>query len=269
MRLKYDGNNRLACTSNDNGFRQQWTPRCDNWQRFQGNNYDSRYRNNFNPRYQNNFNHRYQYNDRAPRSRFNNDNYNDRRNYDRYNDRNNNDSRYRPRYNQNYDQSYNRNYKQNCNQNYNQSYNNNRYRNNDNNQRRYSNKVNTVNIEEIKEIKDVNCDKIEKEEYSLFNVDINNLDDDNNKAYDAYKITMHLNDVPIELQIDTGSRFTILPISVARKIGIKTLKKSETKLTGYDGRIIKVLGTIDIKAKYGNKTEILNIHVGRAIKYRC
>ncbi|XP_065323738.1 uncharacterized protein LOC135930867 [Gordionus sp. m RMFG-2023] len=124
--------------------------------------------------------------------------------------------------------------------------------------------LNTVNIEEIKE--DDN-DKLERKEYNLYNLDINNMDTDNNyTANDAYKVTVNLNDMPILMQIDTGSRYSILPIHIA-KIGVKILNKSDIKLTGYDGNTINVLGTTKVKAKFEDKSQILTAYVVQSDKF--
>ncbi|XP_065323909.1 uncharacterized protein LOC135930995 [Gordionus sp. m RMFG-2023] len=93
------------------------------------------------------------------------------------------------------------------------------------------------------------------------------MDTDNNyTANDAYKVTVYLNDMPILMQIDTGSRYNILPIHIAKKIGVKILNKSDIKLTGYDGNTINVLGTTKFKAKFEDKSQILTACVVQSDK---
>ncbi|XP_065317406.1 uncharacterized protein LOC135925825 [Gordionus sp. m RMFG-2023] len=93
------------------------------------------------------------------------------------------------------------------------------------------------------------------------------MDTDNNyTANDAYKVTVYLNDMPILMQIDTGSKYSILPIHIAKKIGVKILNKSDIKLTGYDGNTINVLGTTKVKAKFEDKSQILTAYVVQSDK---
>ncbi|XP_065319321.1 GATA zinc finger domain-containing protein 15-like [Gordionus sp. m RMFG-2023] len=182
---------------------------------------DSRHTNNYEPRYRNNYNPRVYDNDRG---------YNGPGPYNnstRFNNKNNYYDNYR--YNNNDNYKYNENnyryYRQN------ESRYIPRYNNNQNNNQSYKNRF-----------------------------DVNRMDDDD-KANDAYKVTIYLNDIPVDMQINTGSRFSIMPINIARKIGIKVLNKSDTKLTGYDGRRIKVLGIVKIKVIYEDKTQNLDAFV--------
>ncbi|XP_065318960.1 putative uncharacterized protein DDB_G0282133 [Gordionus sp. m RMFG-2023] len=131
----------------------------------------------------------------------------------------------------------------------NYNYNNYRYNNNDNykynennysyyrhqNESRYIPRYNN-NQNESRYIPRYNNNQNNNQSYNNRFV-VNRMDDDD-KANDDYKVTIYLNDLPIVMQINTGSRFSILPINIAKKIGIKVLNKSGTKLTGYDGRRI-------------------------------
>ncbi|XP_065315468.1 uncharacterized protein LOC135924338 [Gordionus sp. m RMFG-2023] len=66
------------------------------------------------------------------------------------------------------------------------------------NQTRYSNKINTVNIEEIKARDNY---KVERNQYYLFNVNVNNNADQDDTANNAYKVTFKINDISIRMQI--------------------------------------------------------------------
>ncbi|XP_065323639.1 GATA zinc finger domain-containing protein 15-like [Gordionus sp. m RMFG-2023] len=191
-----------------------------------GNNFDSRHTNNYEPRYKNNYNPRVYDNDRG----YNGPGpYN---NFTRFNnkiDYNNNYNNYR--YNNNDNYKYNEyNYR------YDRHQNESRYNNNQNNNQSYNNRF-----------------------------DVNRMDDDD-KANDYYKVMIYLNDLPIVMQINTGSRYSILPINIARKIGIKVLNKSDTKLTGYDGKRKEVLGIVKIKVRYEDKTQNLDAYVVQSDK---
>ncbi|XP_065319024.1 probable cyclin-dependent serine/threonine-protein kinase DDB_G0292550 [Gordionus sp. m RMFG-2023] len=194
--------------NNDN--RQLWTTRNNNFQRnnYQGNNYNPRHQN-YNAGNYNNVRANYPglYNNFSRfenRTSYNNDN-NQRFYYD-YNhgfNRRYDTSRCTQRHSNNYNGNRGGSYACNC-----------RHHVDHNNQTRYTNKINTINIEEIKE--DDN-NKIEKKEYNLYNLDINNMDaDKDNTDNNAYKVTLKLNNLSTIMQVDTGSRFSIIPSSIAR-----------------------------------------------------
>ncbi|XP_065317454.1 putative mediator of RNA polymerase II transcription subunit 26 [Gordionus sp. m RMFG-2023] len=170
--IKYDDRNRGIDAQTNNVYRSQWKPRYDNHHRnnYQGNNFNPLFQNNFNPRYQINFNSRHA------------NNYNQDIEtiiiLEYY--RHQNESRYIPRYNNNRKN--------------NQSYNN-ICKDNNNNLSRYSNNINTIDIEEIKE------DNNDKKEHNLFNVDVNNMGDDDKENV----LIKYFNEIPIVMQIVTGS----------------------------------------------------------------
>ncbi|XP_065313785.1 probable serine/threonine-protein kinase clkA [Gordionus sp. m RMFG-2023] len=184
---------------------------------------DSRHTNNYEPRYRNNYN---------PRVYDNNRGYNGPgpyNNFTRFNNKNNyNYNNYRFNNNDNYKYNEN-NYRYYRHQNESRYIR--RYNNNQNNNQSYNNRF-----------------------------DVNRMDDDD-KENDDYKVTIYLNDLLIVMQINTGSRYSLLSINIARKIGIKVLNKSDTKLTGYDGKRIEVLGIVKIKVRYEDKTQNLDAFI--------
>ncbi|XP_065315338.1 mitochondrial substrate carrier family protein Y-like [Gordionus sp. m RMFG-2023] len=112
--------------------------------------------------------------------------------------------------------------------------NSNNYRGGDNNNRKqiqYNNNDYNMNIEEIIEEK---VDSIKNKDDNDFNV--NNLSGDmlNNKD-NAFMTTLKVNDIVTCMQVDTGSKHTIIPHGLAKKLGIRDVKKSELQLTAYDG----------------------------------
>ncbi|CAK9299394.1 unnamed protein product [Gordionus sp. m RMFG-2023] len=105
-----------------------------------------------------------------------------------------------------------------------------------NDQNQYNNNCN-MNIEEIVE------DKVRTAKDNNDNgLNINNIteiaDNDN-----AFMTTLKLSDVTTTMEVDTGSKFIILPHEIAKKIGIREIKKSKLQLTAYDGNLIKIIGT--------------------------
>ncbi|XP_065315258.1 putative uncharacterized protein DDB_G0275317 [Gordionus sp. m RMFG-2023] len=128
--------------------------------------------------------------------------------------------------------------------------NSNNYRGSDNNNRKqiqYNNSDYNMNIEEIIEEK---VDSTKNKDDNDFNV--NNLSGDmlNDKDI-AFMTTLKVNDIVTCMQVDTGSKHTIIiPHGLAKKLGIKDVKKSELQLTAYDGNLIKIIGITQVKVTY-------------------
>ncbi|XP_065321606.1 GATA zinc finger domain-containing protein 4-like [Gordionus sp. m RMFG-2023] len=195
---------------------------------------DNNFRNNYDNR-DNNYN----------RNRNRNRNYDNNNNF-RYYDRNhgNNNSRYHDNYN-----NYNYN---------NYRYNNNNQSNYGNNQRKqiqyskknrnnyqsYNNNSNNYRGSDNKKV-----DSTKNKYDNDFN--INNLSGDmlNNKDK-AFMTTLKVNDIITTMQVDTGSKHTIIPHGLAEKLGIRDVKKSELQLTAYGGNLNKIIGITQVKVTY-------------------
>ncbi|XP_065315268.1 putative uncharacterized protein DDB_G0292292 [Gordionus sp. m RMFG-2023] len=212
------------------------------------------------------------------------DNYNNY-NYNNYRYNNNNQSNY-GRNNTWYDNNQRKQiqYGDGNRNNYQSNYNNsNNYRGNDYNQRKqiqYNNNSNNfgggdnnirkqiqykndynMNIEEIIEEK---VDSTKNKDDNNFNV--NNLSGDMlNDKDNAFMTTLKVNDIFTCMQVDTGSKHTIIPHGLAKKLGIRDLKKSELKLTAYDGNLIKIIGTTQVKVTYEGISKCLQAVVVKSI----
>ncbi|XP_065315423.1 putative uncharacterized protein DDB_G0282499 [Gordionus sp. m RMFG-2023] len=125
--------------------------------------------------------------------------------------------------------------------------NSNNYRGGDENNRKqiqYNNDYN-MNIEEIIE------EKVDSTKNKDDNFNVNNLSGDViNDKDNAFMTTLKVNDIVTCMQIDTGSKHTIIPHGLAKKLGIRDLKKSELQLTAYDGNLIKIIGNTQVKVTY-------------------
>ncbi|XP_065315346.1 probable serine/threonine-protein kinase tsuA [Gordionus sp. m RMFG-2023] len=119
----------------------------------------------------------------------------------------------------------------------------------------YSNKINTVDIEEIEDDKIISIDK---KDYDLLNIDINNVENEViNVKDDAYMVNIKINNILTSLQVDTGTKFTILLKYMIEKVGIKNIKKSNIQLSGYDGKTIQVIGSTR-NVEYEGSSQILD-----------
>ncbi|XP_065319021.1 TBC1 domain family member 5 homolog A-like [Gordionus sp. m RMFG-2023] len=208
-----------------------------------------------------------------------NRNFSNVRNNNNYNNNNYRNDQYNSSNYQNYNYRYNksnRNFHHNNHQSYNNNYGrnnacyegNNRWHNNDNqrkqieyddrnrwkdfNQRKqiqydnqnfyYINNCN-MNIEEIGENK-VDTAKDNNE----IDFNINNLAENTDKGDgSAFMTTLKLNNNTTNMQVDTGSKYTIIPHDMAKKIGIREMKKSRNFDTNYEDEINKLIKDCESK----------------------
>ncbi|CAK9302160.1 unnamed protein product [Gordionus sp. m RMFG-2023] len=121
-------------------------------------------------------------------------------------------------------------------------------RGNYNNQRKqiqYNNNDHNMNIEEIVEEKVESTKNKDDNDFNINNLSGDMLND-KNKAF----MTLKVNDIITTMQVDTGSKHTIIPYGVAKKLGIRYVERSELQLTAYDGNLIKIIGITQVKVTY-------------------
>ncbi|XP_065315433.1 glycosyltransferase-like protein gnt14 [Gordionus sp. m RMFG-2023] len=94
-----------------------------------------------------------------------------------------------------------------------------------------------MNIEEVGENKVGTAKDNNENDYNVNNLAENTDKDDDS----AFKTTLKVNNVTTTMQVDTGSKYTIIPHDMAKKIGIREIKKSRLRLTAYDGNLIKII----------------------------
>ncbi|XP_065315240.1 putative uncharacterized protein DDB_G0282499 [Gordionus sp. m RMFG-2023] len=100
----------------------------------------------------------------------------------------------------------------------------------------YNNNNCNMNIEEIIADKVDTAKDNNENDFNINNLTENMLNDN------VFMTTLKLNDVTTTMEVDTGSKFTILSHEMAMKNGIKEIKKSKQQLTAYDGNLIKIEG---------------------------
>ncbi|XP_065315491.1 uncharacterized protein DDB_G0289917-like [Gordionus sp. m RMFG-2023] len=172
-------------------------------------------------------------------SNYNRPNYYSRQNFDSRN-RNYGDNKF-----SNVNDNRNRNFSNVRNYN---NYNNNNYRNNQHNDSNYQNYNYGSWGNKVGTAKDNNENDL----------NVNNLAENTDKGDDsAFMTTLKLNNVTTTMQVDTGSKYTIIPHDMAKKIGIREIKKSSLRLTPYDGNLIKIIGTTQVKVSYEGITKYL------------
>ncbi|XP_065318228.1 uncharacterized protein LOC135926321 isoform X2 [Gordionus sp. m RMFG-2023] len=117
-----------------------------------------------------------------------------------------------------------------------------------------------MNIEVIDDDDDSNTDH---KEYNLQNLEVYNMGVKDTTYY-AYNVAVSINNIPKLMQVDTGTRYSILPKLTAKTVGITTIHKTDMRLTGYDGSAIKILGLANVNVKYEG-----NSHTLEAIVVDC
>ena len=76
---------------------------------------------------------------------------------------------------------------------------------------------------------------------------------------------VHINNIPVKMELDTGASRSILSSSTYQFIDQKTdlppLQHSNVQLWTYTGEAIRVLGTTIVSVNYNNQEVVLPIHV--------
>jgi hypothetical protein len=87
------------------------------------------------------------------------------------------------------------------------------------------------------------------EELSLFNIGLGNFNPDG-----GYKVCITINDVPISMEVDTGSAISICPEEIFNeKFSNVQIQPSNIKLKTYAGNEVPVLGQATVDVQYGNQ----------------
>ena len=106
--------------------------------------------------------------------------------------------------------------------------------------------------------------QIEDTSYDLF------MTQEVDKTRDPIVITLELNGVPLDMELDTGASLTQLNESTYKAIthdASSGLQPSDAQLLTYTGQLVEILGTTTVQAKYGEQLLQLPVHVaegGRA-----
>jgi len=78
-----------------------------------------------------------------------------------------------------------------------------------------------------------------------------------NKSPEPYRVDVFLNDVLVEMELDTGASVSVINDATYRNIQQQTfvtpLQPTESKLRSYTWEHIKVLGTTQFKVRYRDK----------------
>ena len=84
------------------------------------------------------------------------------------------------------------------------------------------------------------------------------------KTCDPIVITLELNGVPLDMELDTGASLTLLNKSTYKAIthdASTGLQPSDAQLRTYTGQLVEILGTTTVHAKYGEQLLQLPVYV--------
>ncbi|CAK1583539.1 unnamed protein product [Parnassius mnemosyne] len=83
------------------------------------------------------------------------------------------------------------------------------------------------------------------------------------KSSSEWNVNLMINNKSINFKLDTGADVNILPLYYLPQIGVsdKDLLKTNTKLSGYSGTAIKVVGKITLKVYYKSKMYMLEFKI--------
>ena len=83
--------------------------------------------------------------------------------------------------------------------------------------------------------------------YQLFTLESN--------GQNPITVQVELNEVPTEMEVDTGSSLSLINKStydlISSKNHIQVLQKSKVKLKTYTGESVRILGTASVEVTYG------------------
>ena len=83
-----------------------------------------------------------------------------------------------------------------------------------------------------------------------------------NTASQPIKIKLHVNDRPLEMEVDTGATVSIISETMQQEMFPQAkLCKSEILLKTYTGEPLKTKGVIEAKVRYGKQDESLRLTV--------
>ena len=96
------------------------------------------------------------------------------------------------------------------------------------------------------------------QEYEMFTL--------SNGRAEPYRLEVFVNEVLIQMELDTGAAISVINETTHNHIEQEsgrpnTLQPTDKALRSYSGHAIQVLGTADVKARYGDKEIVVPIHV--------
>jgi hypothetical protein len=78
-------------------------------------------------------------------------------------------------------------------------------------------------------------------------------------------LEVHLNDIPVQMELDTGAAVSIITNATYKRIQresfVSALQPAESKLRAYTGHHIQVLGLTRVKVRYDKVDLCLSVHV--------
>ena len=78
------------------------------------------------------------------------------------------------------------------------------------------------------------------------------------KRIKPIKVTLHLNQIPVDMELDTGASLSIINYSTFNKLQKNdkrlSLKPTQVKVRTYTGEMIAVMGLVEVNVEYNAKS---------------
>ena len=84
------------------------------------------------------------------------------------------------------------------------------------------------------------------------------------KTCDRIVITLELNGIPLDMELDTGASLTLVNKSTYKAItrdASTGLQPSDAQLWTYTDQLVEIMGTTTVQAKYGEQLLQVPVHV--------
>ena len=76
-----------------------------------------------------------------------------------------------------------------------------------------------------------------------------------------YSVDLYLNGHKVQMELDTGARVSLIPQTLWRKLGKRSLQPSNCELKTWSGQKVEILGTTTVHVNYNDQTKDLPLFV--------
>lgn len=114
-------------------------------------------------------------------------------------------------------------------------------------------------VRSVQAVENTNSDG-EQVELNLYEIAINTIDTEKN-WYERIFFVKH--NISVRFKLDTGAQCNVIPEELCNKLGICNFRKSNVKLTNYNGDKIITVGENNVECKVGNEVQIVNFQISR------
>ena len=118
------------------------------------------------------------------------------------------------------------------------------------------------NFQAVGKLKKENVERVEENETNMEVFSVKNKNKNVGKIEQKKKditLKVKINNLDLDMQIDTGREVTLIPINFWERTGKSTLQKSSLLLRQFDESVIKILGYFEGSMELEDKLEVIPI----------